>query len=136
MARANFAATPRHKAATEVQQFLPSGLIANFTGWRLVAVGFAERVDPLRPGPQDATLFHHDRQSKVLAGLYRRFRIARRRGSRSVVGSAGRRYGPPQACARCPGRIDLASMRSDLCSLLSQARWADRSMVNSGAKFG
>jgi hypothetical protein len=29
------AATPPHKAATEVQQFLPSGWIANFTGWRL-----------------------------------------------------------------------------------------------------
>jgi len=29
------AATPRHKAATEVQQFLPRGWIANFTGWRL-----------------------------------------------------------------------------------------------------
>jgi len=28
------AATPRHKAATEVQQLLPHGWIANFTGWR------------------------------------------------------------------------------------------------------
>jgi hypothetical protein len=31
------AATPRHKAATEVQQFLPHGWIANFTGWRFSA---------------------------------------------------------------------------------------------------
>jgi hypothetical protein len=29
------AAMPRHRAATEVRQFLPSGWIANFTGWRL-----------------------------------------------------------------------------------------------------
>jgi hypothetical protein len=29
------AATPRHKAAIEVQQLLPHGWIANFTGWRL-----------------------------------------------------------------------------------------------------
>jgi hypothetical protein len=53
-----------HKAATKVQQFLPHGWIANFTGWRLPpqkstglkmransvrklekAVGLAERVD-------------------------------------------------------------------------------------------
>jgi hypothetical protein len=31
------AATPRHRAATEVQQFLPRGWIANFTGWRFPA---------------------------------------------------------------------------------------------------
>jgi hypothetical protein len=31
------AATPRHRAATEVQQLLPHGWIANCTGWRFPA---------------------------------------------------------------------------------------------------
>ncbi len=31
------AATPRHRAAAEVQSSLPEGWTANFTGWRLPA---------------------------------------------------------------------------------------------------
>ena len=45
------AATPRHRAATEVQQLLPHGWVANCTGWRFPAqksTGLKMRANSVR----------------------------------------------------------------------------------------